>query len=216
MGKRLSDKAKIKRGMGTGSRENYSPWVSAREFNSQGTTSEITDWKTGRQVNCLSQGEALWYYILRWDDSNVDIREQYPLDVNMTVQIADALGFKHPQNSKHIMTTDFLVTKSDNSLHAYSVKSNRNLSNRTLQLLCIEKTYWNNKGCPYTILLKSDANKLLASNIRLAVEFYDASKVFDRYSAIKHKISIKEYSFDMEHIPITNDTLDKFLETMNG
>ena len=45
----------------------------------RGTTSIITDWKTGRNIHCMSQGEAMWYFLLRWDDSNIDIREQLSL-----------------------------------------------------------------------------------------------------------------------------------------
>ena len=90
----------------------------------------------------MSQGEAMWYFLLRWDDSNIDIREQFPLDNKITVKIADELGIKHPQDRNHIMTTDFLVTKSDNSLHAYSVKVDKNLNDRTVELLYIEREYW--------------------------------------------------------------------------
>ena len=155
----------------------------------------IKDWKTGRGVHCLSQGEMLWYYILRWDDENIDIREQYPLDYIKTCKIAERFGFKNPQ---HIMTTDFLVTKADGKSVAYSVKTNSDLKKRQLELLCIEKYYWISRGVDYQLLLKTDANRTLAGNVRLVTEFYDADRVFDEISAIKHKIAIKEYPVDME------------------
>ena len=60
---------KRKRKMGTGEGKDYIPYITTSEFNSRGTTSVIKDWKTGRGVHCLSQGETLWYYILRWDDN---------------------------------------------------------------------------------------------------------------------------------------------------
>jgi len=173
MSKRISDKTKQLRKMGIGQGANYLPYITTSEFNSQGTTAVIRDWKTGRGVHCMSQGEMLWYYILRWDDNNVDIREQYPLNNELTVKISHKNGFKHPLNEKHIMTTDFLVTEADGSLHAYSVKSDKNLSERTLQLLCIEKKYWITNGCKFDLLFKSAANKVLAANIRLITEFYD-------------------------------------------
>lgn len=212
MPKRISQKTKKLRGMGTGEGGNYVPYITTSEFNCKGTTSVIKDWKTGRGVHCLSQGEALWYYILRWDDNNVDIREQYPLENKLTVKIAKENGFKHPKNESHIMTTDFLVTESDGKLHAYSVKLDRNLNERTIQLLCIEKLYWLSKNCKFTLLFKSDVNKILSSNIRLVTEYYQPQMVFDKYSAIKHKIAIKEYVVDMESKIIDNDMLDKLLE----
>lgn len=48
MGKRISEKGKQLRGMGTGEGAEYIPYITTSEFNSRGTTSVITDWKTGR------------------------------------------------------------------------------------------------------------------------------------------------------------------------
>ena len=49
MGKRISEKGKQLRGMGTGEGAEYIPYITTSEFNSRGTTSVTTDWKTGRQ-----------------------------------------------------------------------------------------------------------------------------------------------------------------------
>ena len=208
MGKRISEKTKAMRKMGQGTGADYKPYITTSEFNSQGTTSVITDWKTGRAVHCLSQGEMYWYYILRWDSKNIDVREQYPLDYNETVAIASKMGFPAP---KEIMTTDMLVTKTDGSEVAYSVKANRDLSRRDLQLLCIEKQYWMNHGKECQLVFKTEMNRILASNIRLVVEFYDPSRVFDKISAIKHKIAIKEYQIDMGHEFLDESMLLKIL-----
>ena len=77
------------------------------------------------------------------------------------------------------------------------MKTNSDLKNRKLELLFIEKHYWISQGAGYQLLLKTDANRILAGNIRLVTEFYDADRVFDEISAIKHKIAIKEYPVDM-------------------
>lgn len=211
MSRKISNKGKIERKMGTGTGKDYVPWILTSELNSIGTTSVIRDWKTGRGVHCLSQAEALWYYILRWDDNNIDIREQYPLEPEKTVQIANEIGVKHPQNDQYVMTTDFLATEANGHYHAYSVKADKNLSKRTLELLCIEKMYWQQKNIEFTMLFKTDVNTVLANNIRLVTEFYDAEKVFDKYSAIKHKISTQKVNFDLGHIIITNEILDQLL-----
>lgn len=195
------------RELGTGVGKDYIPYISTAKLNSLGTTSVIRDWKTGRGVHCLSQGEAYWYYVLRWDDDNMDIREQYPLNVEETNRIAEANGFRPPQNGRFVMTTDFLVTKADNTFHAYSVKTDRNLSRRSLELLCIEKIYWESRGIPFTLLFKVDVNKILATNIRLVTEFYDAASVFDSISAIKHKVANKEWKVDMEKAVLQNSDL---------
>ncbi len=208
MSKRISPETKQLRKMGMGTGADYKPYITTSEFNSQGTTSVIKDWKTGRGVHCLSQGEMLLYYILRWDDSNEDIREQFPLDYEDTVSIAENMNIKPPQD---IMTTDMLVTKSNGALIAYSVKASNNLSKRQLELLCIEKQYWINKGIDYHLVFKSDLNRVYASNIRLVTEFYDASRVFDTISALKHKIAIKEIAVDMETKLLDTEALNELL-----
>ena len=208
----IKDSTKRARKMGMGAGKDYLPYITTSEFNSCGTTSVIKDWKTGRGVHCLSQGEAYWYYVLRWDDDNVDIREQYPLKVEDTVKIARVNGFKHPVNAKHVMTTDFLVTKADGTYHAYSVKVSRNMSRRTLELLCIEKIYWNSRNIPFTLLFKEDINKVLVNNIRLVTEFYDPTRVYDIWSALKHKIAIKEFKVDLSKTPLMKEDLQKLLE----
>ena len=179
MARRLSDETKKKRKMGTGEGKDYIPYITTSEFNSRGTTSVIKDWK--------------------------DIREQYPLDVDKTVAIAEEMGIQYPRNKAQVMTTDFLVTEADGTLHAYSVKSDEFISERKLQLLCIEKMYWNKQGIKFDVLLKRNVNKVLAHNIRLVTEFYDSSYVFDWYSAFKHKIAIKELKIDIEHAELTAD-----------
>lgn len=120
----------------------YKPHIKTSQFNSIGTTTVITDWETGRGVHCLSQGEALWYYILRWDDENINIQEQFPLNMKKINKIFEQLGLSKIKNPKFIMTTDFLVTKRDGSKIAYSVKNDRKLNRRTLELLTVEKIYW--------------------------------------------------------------------------
>lgn len=45
MSKRKSDKTKQSQHMGTGHGANYIPYITTSEFNSQGTTSVVNDWK---------------------------------------------------------------------------------------------------------------------------------------------------------------------------
>lgn len=196
---KISQKTKKQRKMGTGEGASYIPYITTSEFNSLGTTSVIRDWKTGRGVHCLSQGEALWYYILRWDDDNVDIREQFPLDNKITVQIAKELGIKHPRKESYIMTTDFIVTKSNGSLMAYSIKPTKDIDERTLQTLCIEKLYWDKRHVPFQLLFSDEVNKIYASNIRLVTEYYNVESVFDNVSYLKHLIATKKIAVDLSN-----------------
>lgn len=207
MSRAPSRETKIARHMGTGTGKHYIPYILTSEFNSQGTAAVIPDWKTGRGVHCLSQAEAYWYYVLRWGDENEDIREQFPLERSITEQIAEQNGFKHPGKKDHVMTTDFVVSRTDGTTIAYSVKPDRELSERALQILCIEKIYWMSKGVDYQMLFREDINLTLVGNIRNVVMFYDKDKVFDDISLIKHRIAIKELPWDMEGRIISNSAL---------
>ncbi len=204
-----SDETKRRLGYGTGEGADYHTYITTSEFNSRGTTSVIIDWKTGRDVHCLSQGEEEYYYILRWDDENVDIREQIPLDPGETRAIAEKEGIRPPN---HIMTTDFLVTRADGTLRAYSVKPDRHLDDRALQLQYIEQKYWETKGATFLIIFKEDVNEIFASNIRLVTLYYDPASVHDLYGAVKHLIATKKVTVDMEHQILTNDRIDIFIE----
>lgn len=57
----ITEEGRLRRGRGTGEGKDYKPWLENREVNSMGTASEVIDYKTGRQVHLLSQGEVYWY-----------------------------------------------------------------------------------------------------------------------------------------------------------
>lgn len=198
--RRISEETKRKRGMGTGSGATYKPYIQAREFNSLGTTSNAIDWKTGRTMELLSQGELELWLILRWDDANLDIREQSKLDLKDTLKISDEIGIRHPKNKKTSMTTDLLVTRKDGSEIVYSLKTSRAslINERTTAKLFIEKCYWTRRNVKFKLMYKDELNNILAQNIRLVTAFYRRSSVFDDLSLLKHMIATKQIIVDME------------------
>ena len=110
------------------------------------------------------------------------------------------------------MTTDFLAFEANGSLHAYSIKSDRNLEERTIQKLCIEKQYWINKNAKFDILFKCDVNRIMANNIRIVTQYYDENKVCDQYSKIFHMIAIKDIIVDMSKEIINKEKLENIKE----
>jgi hypothetical protein len=74
--RRITEKRKMLENRGKGHGKDYKPYIRASEINSLGTTSNVVDWKIGRAMELLSQGELYWFYILRWDDNVSEIREQ--------------------------------------------------------------------------------------------------------------------------------------------
>lgn len=199
--RRIKEERKIREGRGTGSGVDYLSWILAHEVNSTGTASVVIDFKTGRDVHLLSQGEVYYYYLLRWDDTVEDIREQFPLDLKMTVELADMLGIKHPCNRSTHMTTDLLVTRIDGSLEAYSIKSDKSVleNPRTIEKLRLEQAYWETQGISFYIRFKEDVNKILVQNIIDVVSCYDIHKVQTTQDLIRYQIAHKILTPNLEN-----------------
>ena len=127
MRKRVGLKDRSSRG--SGRYENYRPWVRVSEISSRGTTAEVVDWKHGRTVQCLSDGEMMLYHILRWNDDVDDINESFPLPLEDTLEIAEMYGYNHPRDittkEPKNMTSDFLVWLKDGSRVVYSLIDSR-------------------------------------------------------------------------------------------
>ena len=199
---RITEKTKLREKRGTGQGADYKPWILAREMGSIGTESVFPDWKHGRQIQCLSQGEAKAYRILRWRDDVTDIREQFPLDLDLTLAIARRLGLPHPHNKQTHMTTDFLVTydtPDGKVLKAYSIKPNVNhMTDYALKNFAIEQAYWGVRGVHLEIIFSDDLNPTLAENIKRCVRYYSAKDIQTPEDAVKHMIARKMLVVDME------------------
>lgn len=212
---KITEAGKIREERGKGTGADYKPWIKSREVPSRGTATTFADYKHGREIQTLSQGEVYYYYLLRWRDDVEDIREQYPLDLELTNSLCDLHGIKHPRDRNTHMTTDFLVTKTNGSYEAYSIKTDKSELNnpRTVEKLYIEKLYWESLNIPFYIKYKADANKILVFNIRDVVSFYNIKKVQNKYDLLKHKIAHKEIIVDMESNYLKYNSLLYLLES---
>ncbi|UXL29805.1 TnsA endonuclease N-terminal domain-containing protein [Stenotrophomonas maltophilia] len=147
------DEKKIERfskeGRGTGHGGEYKPWLTIHDVPSLGRVSRIHSFKTGREHHCLSDLEAGLFRILDWSDRVVDVREQYPLDRDVTRMLAQQMGAVHPRDPKSrvdiVMTVDMLVdVRLGGRVQsiAYSVKPASELMNRrTLEKLEMERRW---------------------------------------------------------------------------
>ncbi len=175
---------------------NHSPALKARNSYGSGTRANVIDWKTGRTVECLSQGEKWTFLCLRWNDSVVDIREQYSMNSDLVKKTAQELEIPVPRNQ---LSTDFLVQYNDGTLKAFSVKnSEADIAKESVaRRQVLEKYYWQSLGVPWELIFKSRINRIKVDNIRICVRYYDPSSVTDRTSLIAHKIARKEIRVDM-------------------
>lgn len=148
------------RGMGKG--PTYLPWIHITDFYSQGRTHEPYSHKTRRSHQLLSDGEQHAFVMLEWARDVIDIREQYPLPRDITLEVAQELGVRHQYypgtHVPLVMTLDFLATKvvnGEEALEAFSVKGKSELEKpEILARLEVERATCQGLGIPYRLLVK--------------------------------------------------------------
>jgi TnsA endonuclease N terminal/Mu transposase, C-terminal len=166
-------KKRQKEGRGQGRGANYQPWLRIQDVPSQGLSTRIKGWKTGRCHHFLSKLECQYFYILEWSPIVSDVREQYPLELSETLEIAERLGIKHPTDPRTqqpiVMTTDFVNTVDRQGKlidQARAIKYSRDLSSdRTLEKLEIERVYWTERETDWGIVTEHEMEPVLAANV---------------------------------------------------
>lgn len=157
--------------MGRGT--NYKPGLVIQDVPSIGLVTRDKGWKTQRIHHFMSKLEWMYFYILEWSLIVIDIREQFPLDLEETIAIAKSLGISHPVNRKtkepEIMTTDFVVTIEEPAGErdqARTIKYAKDLSNpRTIEKLEVERVYYSTRGMSWGIVTELDIDPVIAKNV---------------------------------------------------
>lgn len=181
-----------KDGRGKGVGAAYKPWLTVQDVPSTGRSTRLRGIHTGRTHHLLSDIERSLFYMLDWEDSVADIREQFPLDRSLTTQIADSCGIPHPRfpgvSTAMVMTTDFLVDvwKDGKQIQtAYAVKSGKDLDHsRTIDKLEIERIYWENKGVDWCIVTPSVLPSQLIRNIEWIHSFHQLNDLSEPHSGL--------------------------------
>lgn len=215
MSRNVSEKTKKKQGRGRGSGAEYTSYIRANEIPGHlGNTYVERDWIAGRPVHLLSSGEQMLYYILRFRDDVLDVREQFPLPLESTLEIVSKYkGFRHPGNRYGELvpfTTDFLVDLVDGRQEAYSVKySLDDLMKHENQIknLYVQKEYWNSIGVELKQVFTVHMNNALYQNISRMVYYYDLDTVRCTLDLYRHMVARKLIRIDLESKVITPDNL---------
>ena len=160
----------IKEGRGQGTGADYIPWIKIHDFSSNGVCSRIRGRTTGRVHHLLSRNESAYFYLLDCSSKVSDIREQFPLRLQDTLDIARSLGIRHPWDYSSdfpiVMTTDFLITASEGLL-ARTVKEAEALSDtRILEKFAIEHAYWKRYGIDWKIVTEKQIDFEKSRNLQ--------------------------------------------------
>jgi hypothetical protein len=170
----------LSKGVGLGHLQDYQPWLRVQDVKSQGNRSVIFGLKTMRQHHVMSSIESDFFYQAEFNDSVIDIREQFPLlPLTLTDQIASHFGVKHPivryikgPPVLYVMTTDFLLTvrspAGDIKYKAFAIKPNGIPSIRVAEKLEIERSFWALHDIEFKVYVGSEQNKIVSNNIAWA------------------------------------------------
>lgn len=177
------DGAKIERfrkeGRGLGHGADYKPWITVQDVPSQGRSHRLLGVVTGRIHHLLSDHERRAFLIYDFSDDLRDIREQFPLDLAETQQIAQEAGIRHPVDAKSratlVQTTDLLLDLERGGrliTIARTIKPSEVLSNRrTVEKLEIERRYWMARGVDWGIITERDVPFNLLHNLEFLQGF---------------------------------------------
>jgi hypothetical protein len=165
---------RLKQGRGQGRGAEYKPYLRVQDVPSQGLATRIGGWKSGREHHFMSCLECDYFYLLEWSSVVVDIREQYPLDLDETLAIASDLGVRHPTDPHTrepvVMTSDFLNTvrlRMGTMERARTLKYAKDLgSPRVMEKFEIERVYWAARDVDWGIVTEREIDPALARNIK--------------------------------------------------
>jgi len=170
-------------GRGLGRGDAYTPWLKIHDVASHGQANRVRSPINGRTCHMLSKLETDWFQAFHAVPGLVDIREQLPLELEETREIASSLGIAHPTDPQTkepcVATTDFVLTVKDGIRMiemAFAIKPAAQLASpRTLEKLEIERVYWSARKISWRILTEKELPVALVKNLSWLQPFYDLS-----------------------------------------
>ncbi|WP_407715378.1 TnsA endonuclease N-terminal domain-containing protein [Comamonas testosteroni] len=177
MGKHVWSEKKIERmvkeGRGRGHGSSYRPWLEITDLSSLGRSRRVWSAKTNRIHHLFSDVEYHIFLAAEWSRSVLDIREQYPLDRDLTQSIAHELQIPHPTypgtHVPVVMTVDFLLTicvQGKTTCVAINAKVDEEAEDaRSIEKLEIQRSYFEVAELQHHLLYRSRIPKEVVNNL---------------------------------------------------
>lgn len=164
---------RLKEGRGKGLKAAYKPLLEVHDLSSMGVSRRVPGIKTGRTHHLLSNVEYDFYLMLEWALDVVDIREQFPLDRELTRDLAMTLRICHPTypgtNVPTVMSVDFLVNRirnGESTLVAFDIKRTEDAEDsRTLDKLELARATCEALEIPHHLVYHSELPQTKIRNI---------------------------------------------------
>lgn len=182
----------------------YSPWTTARKASSQGQGQILRSHKADHEVHLLSLGELGVFFTEESNPNVISIYEQFPLNIDETIKIAEKLNIVHPgiyknrdKHDGHIpattMTTDIVVTVQCSNggiglrpyYFKYASSFDTNLTSkitirRNIEKLKIETEYWSTRSEGLCIIDESYFNEIQIYNYTYLRRCYEYPQYINR------------------------------------
>lgn len=167
----------------------YEPLLRVQDVRSRGRKSRPK--YQGREMHLLSDLEVRAFRHFQWDPAVFGIEEQYYLEVEETVRIANDAGARHPvepgKNQPFEMSTDLVIyyrRDRDQRRIARSIKPSQELElgraqtprehrhvAGVLEKLEIERRYWAERNVHWALLTERELTEVRTRNIELLIDF---------------------------------------------
>jgi len=129
--------------------------------------------KSRREHELLSDVEWNLFILLEWAPDVVDIKEQFPLDRDLTEDIALSRKIRHPSyvgtHVHTVMTVDFLVTRireGKKVLEAFDCKRSEDAEDaRSIEKLEIQRAYFDGMEIRHHLVLHSQLPMAIVKNL---------------------------------------------------
>lgn len=168
---------RLAEGRGQGEGADYKPFVRVQDLSSTGRSTRTSHPTNHRVAHQLSDIETGYRFVLEWSDMVVDIREQFNLELDITLEIARSLGIKHPTHPKTKefwpITSDFVITTKEGRTIVSTVKPSNSIKDRDIEKFEIERAYWTDKGADWGMVTEEQFPDVLNTNLKFVRKAYD-------------------------------------------
>ena len=204
---------KEKRGQGYG--KDYKPYLTVRDVASKGRVHRRPAVTHGRVVHLLSDLELAVFLLFDWNESVIDIREQFPLNLEKTINIARRQGIKHPaaKGVNQVMTTDLCIDIRQGGqivLRAISIKYRDELDDtRVIEKLELERRYWEGEHVEWFLFTENEVPKALVQNIKWLVYHLHSFELDEKSRMATFDLILKAIeTYPEDKVPIVMKMLD--------
>ncbi|PAJ75963.1 hypothetical protein CJF42_02765 [Pseudoalteromonas sp. NBT06-2] len=155
------------------SQEPYKSGLTVQDFSSEGQAWRVYSRTTGRVHQYFSKLEYCTHLLLDLNPNVIDIKDQYPHDLSLSLELTQKLGINHPpQNAKEKkpLTTDLVAVFSGldgpNKTVGIYVKYAKDFNNfRTVEKLHLERESLAQLGISMLISSEESIDKVIMKSI---------------------------------------------------